>query len=254
MVGHLLQPLAVEHIGLAPWDVLDPPGIDKQHFEVPLHQQLVKRNPIDAGGLHRYRPDLTSLEPVSQSAQISAEGPEAAHVLPFEIAARGNSGPVLLRSDINARSVEVDPLELRGKRHLGLRCNANLTAPLSTSGRGAHGGFSFATWIHWDAAGAKVRSLHSPKRDHVAATRVTTDVGAFLRNHANGRAQSTNDGSVSSTHCVLDPSTPNCTRHEVTSCCSAAKRRNLANGWPYTPFIGKRRLSRRTAVHDIIDR
>jgi hypothetical protein len=50
--------------------------------------------------------------------------------------------------------------------------------------------------------GAEVRSLHSPKRDHVAATRVTTDVGAFLRNHANGRAQSTNDGSVSSTHCV----------------------------------------------------
>ena len=50
--------------------------------------------------------------------------------------------------------------------------------------------------------GAEVRSLHSPKRDHVAATRVTTDVDAFLRNHANGRAQSTNDGSVSSTHCV----------------------------------------------------
>jgi hypothetical protein len=93
-------------------------------------------------------------------------------------------------------------LTSRGKRHLELRCNADLTAPLSSSGRGAHGGFSFATWIHWDAAGAKVRSLHSPKRDHAAATRVTTDVGAILRNHANGRAQSTNDGSVSSTHYV----------------------------------------------------
>jgi hypothetical protein len=44
--------------------------------------------------------------------------------------------------------------------------------------------------------------LHSPKRDHVAATRVTNDVGAFLRNQANGRAQGTNEGSVSSTHCV----------------------------------------------------
>ena len=50
--------------------------------------------------------------------------------------------------------------------------------------------------------GAEVRSLHSPKRDHVAATRVTNDVGAFLRNHADGRAQGTKDGSVSSTHCV----------------------------------------------------
>jgi hypothetical protein len=28
------------------------------------------------------------------------------------------------------------------------------------------------------------------------------DVGAFLRNQANGRAQGTNEGSVSSTHCV----------------------------------------------------
>jgi hypothetical protein len=36
----------------------------------------------------------------------------------------------------------------------------------------------------------------------VAATRVTDDVGAFLRNQANGRATSTNEGSVSSTHCV----------------------------------------------------
>ena len=58
-------------------------------------------------------------------------------------------------------------------------------------------------WIHSDTVGAEVRSLHSPKRDHLAAIRVTTDVGAFLRNHANGRAQGTNDGSVSSTHCVL---------------------------------------------------
>jgi hypothetical protein len=33
-------------------------------------------------------------------------------------------------------------------------------------------------------------------------SRVTNDVGAFLRNHANGRAQGTNEGSVSSTHCV----------------------------------------------------
>ena len=61
-------------------------------------------------------------------------------------------------------------------------------------------GISLTTWI--DAAGAEVRALHSPKRDHVAATRVTNDVGAFLRNQANGRAQGTNAGSVSSTHYV----------------------------------------------------
>ena len=47
-----------------------------------------------------------------------------------------------------------------------------------------------------------MRALHSPKRDHVAATRVTNDVGAFLRNQANRRAQGTKEGAVSSTHCV----------------------------------------------------
>src|SRR4029077_13392996 len=91
----------------------------------------------------------------------------------------------------------------RGKRHLGLRCGADLTVLLSTSGCGAaHGTSPLTTWIHWDAAGAKVRSLHSPKRDHAAVPRGTTDVGAFLRTHPNGRAKTTNDGSVSSTHCV----------------------------------------------------
>jgi hypothetical protein len=38
--------------------------------------------------------------------------------------------------------------------------------------------------------------------DAQAYPSVTNDVGAFLRNHANGQAQGTNAGSVSSTHCV----------------------------------------------------
>jgi hypothetical protein len=49
------------------------------------------------------------------------------------------------------------------------------------------GGSPLTTWINSDTAGAEVRALHSPKRDHVAATRLTNDVDAFLRNHANAR-------------------------------------------------------------------
>jgi hypothetical protein len=52
----------------------------------------------------------------------------------------------------------------------------------------------------------KSRTCRGPTRHlpgcYVAITRVTNDVGAFLRNQANGRAQGTNEGSVSSTHCV----------------------------------------------------
>ena len=66
--------------------------------------------------------------------------------------------------------IQIDPLQLRGKRHFALRYNADFTAPLATSGGGAHGGSSFDKWIHSDTAGAEVRALHSPKRDHVAIT------------------------------------------------------------------------------------
>src|SRR5215813_9524452 len=102
-------------------------------------------------------------------------------------------------------------------------------ASLATSGGGAHGDSSFDKWIHSDTAGAEARVAFSQTGSR-ATTRVTNDVGAFLRNHANGRAQGTNDGSVSSTHCVSPLFTSNNTPHQVTSCCSAAKWRNLANG------------------------
>jgi hypothetical protein len=139
----LLQPLAVEHVGLTARDVFRLTGIDKQHFEAPLHQKLVERNPVNARGFHRHRLDLALLQPVGQSAEISGKGPEAAHILPFGIAARGDSGPVLFRSDVDACGIEIDPLELRGKRYFMLRYNADFTAPLGTSAGGAHGGFSF---------------------------------------------------------------------------------------------------------------
>ena len=50
---------------------------------------------------------------------------------------------MLFRSDVDAGSIEIDPLELRGKRHLGLRYTSDFRAPLGTSGGGAHGGISF---------------------------------------------------------------------------------------------------------------
>jgi hypothetical protein len=109
---------------------------------------------------------------------------------------------VLLCADVDARSIEVNSRELRGKRYtrfdtlrMRRRCLLQVGVVLTAAS-------PLRTRFISDTMGAEVRSLHSPKRDHVAAARVTTDVGAFLRNHANGRAQSTNDGSVSSTHCV----------------------------------------------------
>jgi hypothetical protein len=100
---------------------------------------------VSHNGVRTYRLDLALLQPVGQSAQFCGESPEPAHILPFAVAARRDSGPVLLRSDINACSVEIDPLELRGKRYLMLRYHADFTAPLGTTGSGTHGGISFDT-------------------------------------------------------------------------------------------------------------
>src|SRR5215813_5295055 len=85
-------------------------------------------------------------------------------------------------------------------------------ASLATSGGGAHGDSSFDKWIHSDTAGAEGRALHSPKRDHVPPHVSPMMLAHSPRNHANGRAQGTNEGSVSSTHCV-SPLLLQTTRH-----------------------------------------
>src|SRR5687768_18374967 len=109
----LLKPLAVEHIGLTAGDVFRLASINKLHFKASLHQQLVKRNPVNSGGFHRHCLDPALLQPVRQSAQFSGEGSESAHVLPFGIAAWRDSGPVLLCADVDAGNIEINSLELR---------------------------------------------------------------------------------------------------------------------------------------------
>ena len=78
-------------------------------------------------------------------------------------------------------------LSCGGSGTLGFDTLRTLGRRLARVGVVLTGASPLTTWI--DAAGAEVRALHSPKRDHVADTRVTNDVGAFLRNQANGRAQ-----------------------------------------------------------------
>src|SRR5262245_23315843 len=155
--------------------------------------------------------------------------PKAAHIPPFRLPARRNGRTVLFRSDIDTCSIQIDPLQLRGKWHFSLRYNADFTAPLATRVGRAHGGSSFVGgFIRTQRARRCARCILP--NGITWPSRVTNDVGAFLRNHANGRAQGTNEGSVSSTHCVLPLLLQTAPEDQVTSCCSAAKRRNLANG------------------------
>ena len=73
-VGHeLLQPLAVQHVGLAARDVLDVARVDQQHGEAARLQQFKQRNPVHARGFHGDRVDAASHEPVGQGIEVDRE-------------------------------------------------------------------------------------------------------------------------------------------------------------------------------------
>jgi hypothetical protein len=58
MSSELGQPHRVRDISLSARDVLDLPGIDEQHLERAVFQQVVERFPVVAGGLHHHERDL----------------------------------------------------------------------------------------------------------------------------------------------------------------------------------------------------
>jgi uncharacterized protein (UPF0303 family) len=69
----LLQPLAVEHVALAPADVLDVPSIDPQYVEAAAVEPFEQRDPVHAGGLHCYRVHAASGKPVGKTVEIGSE-------------------------------------------------------------------------------------------------------------------------------------------------------------------------------------
>ena len=85
----LLQPLAVEHIGLAARDILHVPGVDQQDFEAAALEHLVQRDPVDPGGLHRHDLHAALLEPVGHGVQIAGEAVELANGLVGGVGANG---------------------------------------------------------------------------------------------------------------------------------------------------------------------
>ena len=72
----LAQPLTVLDIALASGDVFDVPGVDEQHLDPPRLEDVVDRDPVDAGGFHGDAGDATRDEPVGEALEVRGEGPE----------------------------------------------------------------------------------------------------------------------------------------------------------------------------------
>src|SRR5579872_3118217 len=69
----VLNPLAVLDVGLLTRHILNVLRVNQAHFNLALLQNLKKRNPVNASGLHRDRLNLALLKPVSQLFQIGRE-------------------------------------------------------------------------------------------------------------------------------------------------------------------------------------
>jgi hypothetical protein len=105
----LLDPLAVEDVALASRNSLDVAGVDEEHLDAALFEDLVEGNPVDARGLHGDGVDAARLEPVGQRDELVREALELAHGLFVSII--GDRDPVALAPAVDSGGVEVDLLE-----------------------------------------------------------------------------------------------------------------------------------------------
>jgi hypothetical protein len=105
----LLEPLAIEDIGLFARDVLHMAGINEADLDAGMLEDVIQRNPVDAGGFHGHTTDVTRTEPVGKLVQIPGErreGPDR-----FAVAIRRDGDVDFGRADINAGNIGVDSLE-----------------------------------------------------------------------------------------------------------------------------------------------
>ena len=101
----LLQPLAVQHVGLAAGHVLDAPGVHQHHLEAPFFQHPEQRYPVHAGGLHDHGLHTTLGQPVRQTVQVRRESLELSHRLLRPVG--GHRHIVAGSAHVNARRVQV---------------------------------------------------------------------------------------------------------------------------------------------------
>ena len=75
----LLDPLAVDDVGLPARDILDVTSVHEHHVDAPCLENLVEGDPVDAGGFHGNGGHAASGEPVGQAMEIGRERLERAH-------------------------------------------------------------------------------------------------------------------------------------------------------------------------------
>jgi len=133
-VGHQLpDPLAVQHVALAPADLLRHARRHQHQLEARALQRLVDRDPVDRGRLHRHLAHPARRQPRRHRLQIAGEGAERTHRL---IAAfRLDRHEVPLLADVDPCAVRVHHPEAPGSSKLARHGTSSRLASPSRAGR-----------------------------------------------------------------------------------------------------------------------
>jgi hypothetical protein len=84
-------------------------GVDQQHFEAALLEDLVERDPIDPSRLQRHSLHSALREPVRQPVKLGGEGAELTHRLGVPVGRDRHEMAVL--SAIDSSRIGLDPFE-----------------------------------------------------------------------------------------------------------------------------------------------
>ena len=116
-VGHQLpDPLAVQHVALAPADLLRHARRHQHHLEARALQRLVDRDPVDRGRLHRDLRHPARRQPRRHRLQIAGKGAERTHRLIAAFRVDRHEVPVL--ADVDPCAVRVHHPEAPGSSRL----------------------------------------------------------------------------------------------------------------------------------------
>src|SRR5206468_10610223 len=101
----LAKPLAVRHITLSARYVFGLAGVHQRDHETFLLQNLMQRNPVDAGGFHHYVSDCANFEPFRHGHKVRRKTAERAHRLRIPVLRHRNV--VGLRTDVDSGRVRM---------------------------------------------------------------------------------------------------------------------------------------------------
>jgi hypothetical protein len=167
----LLQPLTIENVGLAARNVLHVLCVHQVDVEPTKLEDVVERNPVNAGGLHCYGIDATGRQPVGERVKIIGKRREPANRP--RVAVRRHGDPMFVRTDVDCGGVEVNGWQRIGETSL-------LWLPLR---------HALPSLMKWMEAGSEGRDASNLLNGVKPPKRLATNVvDAAPRDHPNLRA------------------------------------------------------------------